>query len=195
MACADRVKAETVESLLNTLIGKTKDLTAGASAAGAKPHNLPVKPSDIEDDGEFHYAVLGPKCASMSGNPSAEVKRYLDETTGADRPRVNKNAVVLAVPSRDGLEVARSTVRSYLGWEEVREMLRGQELDEVRRVRLQGNTEKSRGDILEAIKNAYCIVVTQSAGETFRLSRSHREKSHCSSRSRGIRVHALKTTR
>jgi hypothetical protein len=41
-------------------------------------------------------------------------------------------------------DAVRATVRSYLGWEEVREMLKGQELDEVRRVRLQGNTEKSR---------------------------------------------------
>jgi len=175
VACADRVKTETVESLMNTLIGKAKDLTAGASAAGAKVHNLPVKPSDIEDDGEFHFAVLGPKCASMSGNPSVEARRYLEETTGADRPRVNKNAVVLAVPSRDGLDAARATVRSYLGWEEVREMLKGQELDEVRRVRLQGNTEKSRGDILEAIKNAYCVVVTQSAAgdlQAFKISPS-----------------------
>ncbi len=175
VACADRVRIETVESLLNTVIGKAKDLTAGASAAGAKVHNLPVKPSDVEDDGEFHFAVLGPKCGSMSGNPSAEARRYLEETTGADRPRVNKNAVVLAVPSRDGLDAARATVRSYLGWEEVREMLKGQELDEVRRVRLQGNTDKSRGDILEAIKNAYCIVVTQSAGgdiQAFKISPS-----------------------
>lgn len=175
VACADRVKTETVESLLNTLIGKAKDLTAGASAAGAKVHNLPVKPSDIEDDGEFHFAVLGPKSASMSGNPSAEARRYLEETTASDRPRVNKNAVVLAVPSRDGLDAARATVRSYLGWEEVREMLKGQELDEVRRVRLQGNTEKSRSDILEAIKNAYCVVVTQSAAgdiQAFKISPS-----------------------
>jgi hypothetical protein len=175
VACTDRVRVETVESLLNTLIGKAKDLTAGASAAGAKVHNLPVRPSDIEDDGEFHFAVLGPKCASMSGNPSAEAERYLEETTGPDRPRVNKNAVVLAVPSRDGLDAARATVRSYLGWEEVREMLKGQELDEVRRVRLQGNTEKSRGDIMEAIKNAYCIVVTQSASgdiQAFKVSPS-----------------------
>jgi hypothetical protein len=175
VACADRVKTETVESLMNTLIGKAKDLTSGASAAGAKVHNLPVKPSDIEDDGEFHFAVLGPKCASMSGNPSAEARRYLEETTASDRPRVNKNAVVLAVPSRDGLDAARATVRSYLGWEEVREMLKGQELDEVRRVRLQGNTEKSRGDILEAVKNAYCVVVTQSAAgdiQAFKISPS-----------------------
>jgi hypothetical protein len=71
--------------------------------------------------------------------------------------------------------VARATVRSYLGWEEVREMLKGQELDEVRRVRLQDNTTKSRGDIMEAIKNAYCIVVTQSAAgdiQAFKISPS-----------------------
>ncbi len=174
-ASRDRVKTETVESLLNTLIGKTKDLTAGASAAGAKVHNLPVKPNDFEDDGEFHFAVLGPKCASTSGNPSAEAKRFLEETTGVDRPRVNKNAVVLAVPSRDGLDAVRATVRNYLGWEEVREMLKGQELDEVRRVRLQGNTEKSRSEILEAIKNAYSVVVTQSSAgdiQAFKISPS-----------------------
>jgi hypothetical protein len=167
VACTDRINSETVESLLNTMIGKAKELTAGSSAAGARVHNLPVKPSDIDDDGEFHYAVLGPKCASTSGNPSTEVRRFLEETSGPDRPRVNKNAVVLAVPSRDGLEVARNAVRNYLGWEEVREMLkemlRGQELDVVRQARLQTNTQKSREAILEAIKNAYCIVVTQSS--------------------------------
>jgi hypothetical protein len=165
-ACSNRVKSEMVESLLNTMIGKSKDLTAGASAAGAKVHSLPVKPSDIEDDGEFHYAVLGPKCASMSGHPSPEARRFLEETTAPDRPRVNKNAVVLAVPSRDGLEVARNAVRNYLGWEEVREMLKdmlkGEELDRVRQVRLQNNIQKSRDAIAEAIKSAYSIVVTQS---------------------------------
>jgi hypothetical protein len=177
-ACADRVRIETVESLLNTVIGKAKDLTAGASAAIGSTknvHTLPLKPNDIEDDGEFHFAVLGPKCASTSGNPSAEAKRYLEETTGSDRPRVNKNSVVLAVPSRDGLDAARGTVRSYLGWEEVREMLKGQELDEARKVRLQSNTEKSRNDILESIKNAYCIVVTQGAAgdiQAFKISPS-----------------------
>jgi len=42
-------------------------------------------------------------------------------------------------------------------------------------VRLQGNTEKSRSDILEAIKNAYCVVVTQSAAgdiQAFKISPS-----------------------
>ena len=63
--------------------------------------------------------MLGPKAASASGKPSAEAKRFLDETTGPEKPRVFRNAVVIAVPSREGLEMARNRVLDYLAWEEV----------------------------------------------------------------------------
>ena len=106
-------------------IEKQKTLTSDARAAGARVHNLPARPRDIEDDGNFHYAVLAPNAVSESGKPSAEAKRFINETTAADRPRANRNAVVLAVPSRDGLDVARNRVREYLGWEEVRNSTQG----------------------------------------------------------------------
>ena len=77
--------------------------------------------------------MLGPKAASDSGKPSAEARRYIDETTGPDKPRTNRNAVVLAVASRDGIEAARTRIKEYLGWEEVRsqlkDQLKGQDLD------------------------------------------------------------------
>ena len=81
-------RLDLVEAKLLDEIEKLKSLTAGAGPAGARVHILPEKPRDIEDDGEFHFAVLGPKAASDSGKPSAEARRFLDETTGADRPRV-----------------------------------------------------------------------------------------------------------
>src|SRR3954466_13615772 len=70
------------------IIEGIKNLTAGTTGASykAKVHMLPDKPSDVGDDGEFHLAVLGPSAASNSGNPSAEARRYLDETTAADDP-------------------------------------------------------------------------------------------------------------
>lgn len=105
-----------MEAKLLDEIGKLKSLTAGASAAGARVHNLPDRPRDIEDDGELHYAVLGPKAASDPAKSSAEARRFLEETTAPDRPRVYRNAVVLAVPSRDGLEAVRKCIRDYLGW-------------------------------------------------------------------------------
>ena len=90
-------------------------------------HNLPEKPSDVDDDGEFHYVVLSPKAASAAGQPSADARRYLDETTGPDRPRVCRNALVLAVPSHDGLDAAREAVLDCLGWVEVQAELSKQE--------------------------------------------------------------------
>jgi len=161
-----RVGADLTEARLLDEIAKLKALTAGASAAGARVHTLPDKPSDIEDDGELHYAVLGPKAASESGKPSPEARRFLEETTNADRPRVYRNAVVLVAPSRDGLEIARDRVRDYLGWELVREQikneLKGQEIDVVREQTLAMKVDGARKSIPEAIRQAYCMVVTVS---------------------------------
>ncbi len=159
-ACANRVPLPQIESQLTDAIGKLKSLTGGAFAAGARVHTLPESPRDIQDDGEFHYAVLGPSAVSESGKPSAEAKGFIDETTGPDRPRANRNAVVLAVPSRDGLDAARTRIREHLGWLEVREQLKDQPIDPVRQQMLENEMKLASSHIPEAIKQAYSIVVT-----------------------------------
>jgi hypothetical protein len=129
-------------------------------------HNLPKRPNDIEDDGEFHFAILGPRATSDSGKPSAEARRYIDETSGPDKPRNYRNALVLAVPSRDGIEAARNRIKDYLGWEEVRtqlrEQLKGQELDPIREATLSANISGARSKITDQIQQAYSIVVAVS---------------------------------
>ncbi len=159
-ACTTRVPLPLVESQIINAIEKLKVLTSGASAAGAKVHNLPERPRDIADDGEFHYAILGPQAASESGKPSAEAKRFIDETTAPDRPRVYRNAIVLAVLSRDGLEAASRRAREYLGWEEVRGQLQDQPIDPIREQMLINEIEAARKHIPGAIRQAYSVVVT-----------------------------------
>jgi hypothetical protein len=155
------VSTTNVDAVLEEEIRKSRALTEGARGAGAKVHVLPARPADIEDDGEFHYAVLGPKAAS-NGKPSAEARRFIDETTGSDKPRaLNRNAVVLAVPSGDGLAVAREKVRDLLGWEKVREMLKERtDIDTTATTRLEGNLRAARGEMGSRIVMAYCIAVT-----------------------------------
>ncbi|MBF0245070.1 MAG: ATP-binding protein, partial [Planctomycetes bacterium] len=162
---AKDISDEVVRARLIDEIGKVRSLTAGASAAGVRVHTLPSKPKDIEDDGAFHYAVLGPNAISDSGNPGAEARRYLSETTGPERPRVFRNALILLACSRDGLEVASARVRDFLAWEQVRVNLKEQEgeLDSARIAMLGTYVDKSKGKIAEAIKQAYCTVVTVSA--------------------------------
>lgn len=160
------ISEEIVKARLLDDISKTKALTANASAAGVRVHMQPSKPRDIEDDGNFHYAVLGPGAASDSGKPNPETKSYLNDTTGSDRPRVFRNAVLLIVPSKDGIELALAKVRDFLAWEVVKEDLKKQQkdgnIDPARAQTLQINIDKAKNRIPEAVKQAYCIVVTVS---------------------------------
>ncbi|MEX0866460.1 MAG: hypothetical protein WD030_03820, partial [Pirellulales bacterium] len=118
-AAAALVQDDVVRARLIEEIGRLKTLTSGASASGVRVHTLPTKPKDIEDDGLFHYGVLLPSAASDSGKPSAEARRFLDETTGPDKPRVFRNAVLLLTPAKDGLSAAEARVRDHMAWERV----------------------------------------------------------------------------
>ncbi len=159
-ACRERVSAQAVEARLEEAVRKAKVLTEGARAAGAAVHMLPAAPRDVGDDGAFRFAVLGPEAASESGKPSALAKRYLAETTSSDRPRVHRNAVVLGVPSRDGLEAARGSIRALLGWEDVQGRLTGQTVDAIQAERLHRQLRDARARVPDAVRQAYCVVVT-----------------------------------
>ena len=176
-ACAQRVSAEAVEARLEEGIRSTKSLVEGASALEVDVHLLPATPRDVRDDGSFRYAVLGPDAVSDSGKPTVVATRFLEETTGPNRPRVHRNAVVLTVPSRDGLEAGRAAVRALLGWEEVQAQLAGHEVDAVQAERLRSRPQEARGRIPEAIRQAYAVVVTvneSNAVHAFRLPASGR---------------------
>ena len=162
---AIEISDDVVKARLLSEAEKVRALTQGASAAGVRVHTLPEKPRDVEDDGQFHYAVMPPSAASESGKPSSEAKRFLDETTGPDKPRVFRNAVILLCPSRDGLEAARAKIRDHLAWEQVKADLDAQEKDGAtvdigRKTTLATKIESARKHVAPAIKQAYCIVVT-----------------------------------
>ena len=160
-----RISDAAVEERLLKEIDGYKPLTAAAAQAGARVHKLPERPAMVDDDGQFRYVVLGPTAASESGKPSAEARRFIEETTAPDRPRKERNAIVLAVPSRDGVFGARTAVREYLGWLAVGDTLKkeGHELDLVRQQNLDAYASASSKRIGDAIQQAYGIVVTVSA--------------------------------
>jgi hypothetical protein len=181
-AAAALINDDVVKARLIEEIQRNKSLSSGASALGVRVHTLPTKPKDIEDDGLFHYAVLPPSAASDSGKPSAEARRFLDETTGSDKPRVFRNAVLLLAPARDGLEVAQARVRDHLAWAKVMDELvpRNDEekkqkgpVDIARLQTLKINIDKAKAKMPDAIRQAYCIVVTVSdkdEAQAFKIS-------------------------
>jgi hypothetical protein len=158
-----RVAGNMIEERLEKQVRVIKELAAGAGPGGdgVHVHMLPGKPSSIDDDGEFHYAVLGPKAASDPGKPSAEARRFLEEKTGPDNPRVRKNLVVLAVPSTEGIEMARDRIRDYLGWIELASLPEVKAFDELRKEHLEQETNRALGKIKDSIVQAYCIAIVQ----------------------------------
>ena len=82
-----------------------------------------------------------------------------------------RNAVLLLAPARDGLEVAQARVRDYLAWEKVMDDLvpkndeekkQKGSVDVARLQTLKINIDKAKAKMPEAIRQAYCIVVTVS---------------------------------
>src|SRR2546421_5279548 len=116
----------------------------------------------MEDDGDFHSVVWGPKAASRPANPSNEARRFLNEKSGPDAPRVYRNAIVLAVPSVEGLEAAKNAIRDNQGWLQVESQLKGQEIDNNRKQLLELEKKKTQERSIELVKQAYTIVVTVS---------------------------------
>ena len=158
-----RVDPTSIDRRLVEEILKLKNLTAGITSPGVKTHKLPDKPSDVSDDGDFHFVILGPKATSEPDKPSCEARRFIEETTNQDRPRVYRNAIVLVTPSKDGLEVARDRIKDCLAWDEVKNQLRKQELDDPRSETLNKYISEAQKRVPEAVQQAYNLVVTVSA--------------------------------
>ena len=175
-ACARRVTdADVTERLLKTVRKCRSRLDGGAAAAGAKCHLLPASPADVADDGDFHYVILGPEATSDSGRPSPAARRCIDVKSERDQPRVARNALVLAVPSRNGLEAARMQVRSLLGWEHVDAQLRNTSVDPLRAERLRRQLREARNRVPDVVRQAYGVVVTvneENAVHAFKLPAS-----------------------
>ena len=150
-----------LDAFLLAELPKAKSLIHGASVSGVRTHVLPDAPRDIEDDGKFHYAVLGPHCVSESGKPSTLAVRFLRETTSSDRPRVHINSVILLTPSREGLELSRQRLRDMLAWERVQSDLKKEEgVDAARMQTLELKLSNARKEVPAAIRQAWCICVT-----------------------------------
>ena len=158
-ACRDRVTDVAVDDFLKSAVRKNKSLTEGADAAGVKVHMMPASERDVADDLNFRYVVLGAEAVSESGKPSRVAQKFL-ETKGKDRPRVNRNALVVVAPSRDGLQSMRNEIRAFLGWEEVQSQLSSHHVDAIRTQRLRRRLETARRRIPETVRAAYSIVTT-----------------------------------
>jgi hypothetical protein len=145
-ACRYRVQGPMVDDrLINELQG-LQWLTKGAQANGVRTHLLPATPDQVDDDGVIRLAILGAAGASEAGSPSSFAKRFIDEKTGPSDPRVRRNAVIVSVPSRTGLDAAKQKIRQHLGWLEVMSQL-GSDPDPLRQQTVRARIDATKSEI------------------------------------------------
>jgi len=177
-ACRNRVSRESIDDKLNEVFLSLKDKLVDSktlNSLNAEPHWNPKNPSDVGDNVKFHFVVLSPEAASEENQPSDEAKRFIEEGSGAGRPRVHRNGVVLLVPSQRALEEVRRHIQEYLGWLAVESQLKQEETGEADPLRSQlikKYQKQSLDEIQPAMLSAYVIVVTvndQGKIEAFRL--------------------------
>jgi hypothetical protein len=158
------IAEDVVAARLGEEIGKLKTWFQVPPGLGVRLHILPRQPSDIEDDGAFHFAILGPDAASDARAPSKAALAFLTEKTGTDTPRAYPNAVLLVVPSRDGLHAVRARLRDALAWEKVEADLNRLEgtVDPARKTQLQAKLQAAKQSVPGLLRQAYHVVVTVS---------------------------------
>lgn len=122
----ERVPPEGIEDQLDKEIHACKSLIADLPT-GVHKLLLSVHPSDVGDEGEFHYVIPGSNAASFAGGPSEEARRFINQKASPEHLRTNRNAILLVVPSREGLIAARNAIQDVLGWQNVEVRLKGLE--------------------------------------------------------------------
>jgi len=154
------VREEEVAIVLDRTIRELDAVKQGTAALGVKPHTLPKHPRDIDNDAVLHLAVLDPQAASEPSDISDYAKRYLTTHTSEDKPRSNRNNIILVVPSTSGLSVARNAIREKLAWDFVKKLPDYESMPQVRKTQVIDRQASATKEVSYAVRQAYCIAVT-----------------------------------
>jgi hypothetical protein len=159
-----RILPEIIESSLLDEIRKTRTLTAGAAALGARVHALPVNQAISRTMGN---SITPSSSLAPRATPIVPVLKPNDSSMKRP-PLIGCGPIATPwcwrLPSRNGLDAAKTRIRESLGWEEVGEQLREQikkgDLDPIRLSMLNDSTKEARGRVRDSIRQAYCICIT-----------------------------------
>lgn len=158
-----RIVLEQIEQKLADEINKLPRSLGQLPSMGIKVYALPDRPADVADAPNLQLVILGPRYQSEVGKPNKDAVRFLTETTSEERPRINRNALILVAPAKEVLQRARESMRAYLAWEDVRSQLQTKgDGKEGRMSALMAYLNEAKGVVPQTVAQAYCIAITLS---------------------------------
>jgi hypothetical protein len=127
---------------------------------GVMVHALPLRPSEVSDDLQLHYLILGPEGAVELGKPlPMTVEAYFNEITGPQNPRTYRNNVLALAPETSRLAGLHEQVRRWLGWIRIKSGEAYPLLTEIQRKDLPRRQKDAAQGLPEAVVAAYNVMV------------------------------------
>ena len=100
----------TEDRINDDLVKRIRDAKLGQNADDVAVHLLPNSPTDIPDNPDLHFVIVGHEYAAVPGEDvSASLKAFFDRTY--------RNNVIILAPENSRLIGLRSRIRKILGWE------------------------------------------------------------------------------
>ncbi len=142
----------TDEQINDNLTNRIRNSRLGQNSDGVDIHTLPHSSSDIPDNPELHFVIVGPEWTAV---PGEKVSEHLAEFYN----RTYRNNVIALAPENSLLVGLRQRIRRIMGWENIesgddKNLLNGPQ----KALFMQRKQEDGTG-ISDSVKSAYSVLI------------------------------------
>ncbi|MDE0636960.1 MAG: DUF499 domain-containing protein [Candidatus Poribacteria bacterium] len=142
----------TEEQINENLVKRIRDVYLGRNADNVTVHTLPQAPSDIPDNPELHFVIVGPEWTAVAGE---KVSEHLVEFFN----RTYRNNVIIIAPENSLLVGLRQRIRRILGWQNIENGDDMNLLNGTQKVQLIKRKQEDETGIFESVTSAYSVLI------------------------------------
>ena len=142
----------TDEQINDNLTNRIRNYKLGQNSNSVDVHTLPQSSTDIPDNPELHFVIVGPELTAV---PGEEVSKNL----AAFFDRTYKNNVIILAPEKSLLAGLRQRIRRILGWENIESGDDMNLLNEPQKALLMQRKQVDSTGISESVTSAYNVLI------------------------------------
>lgn len=149
----------TEDRISDDLEKRIRDARLGQNPDDVAVHALPDSHTDISDNPELHFVIVGSEYPTVPGEDVSEsLKAFFDRTY--------RNNVIILAPEHSRLTGLRSRIRKILGWQGIESGDEINLLTETQKALLRQRKRDDEAGIVDSIKSTYSVLIAiDEAGE------------------------------
>ncbi len=142
----------TEEQINENLVKQIRDAYLGRNANNVTVHTLPQSPSDIPDNPELHFVIVGPEWTAV---PGEKVSEHLS----AFFNRTHQNHVIVLAPENSPLVGLRQRIRRILGWQNIQSGDDKNLLNPTQEIQLLQRKKDDETGIFDSVISVYSVLI------------------------------------